>query len=255
MSFTHAILRVPGPNFASGLTTVSSSNDPPDYARILGQHAAYAGALQGLGLQLTVLEPLPAFPDAYFVEDVAVITPEVAVVTRPGAPERRGEEQPMAPVLAHHRSLASIEAPGTLDGGDVLIVERTVFVGLSNRTNEEGAAQLERALSPHGYKICTVPVDGGLHLKSSVNTLGGRQLLLSESLAGRPELRSYPAIVVDRDEEYASNTLWINGSLLTPRGFPKTLRKLRQLGLSIVELDTSELRKMDGGLTCMSLRF
>lgn len=202
-----------------------------------------------------MLEPLSDHPDAYFVEDVAVITPEVAVVTRPGALARRGEELPMAPILGQYKPLARIDDPGTLDGGDVLIVERTVFVGLSSRTNAQGIAQLERILGPYGYRVCPIPVAAGLHFKSSVNTLGGRQLIVSESFAGREELASYPAIVVESDEEYACNTLWINGTLLMPAGFVSTHRKLRSLGLPIVELDTSEARKMDGGLTCMSLRF
>ena len=161
----------------------------------------------------------------------------------------------MIPVLARHRPLAHITDPGTLDGGDVLIVDRIVLVGLSNRTNAEGATQLGRILSAHGYQTRTVPVAEGLHFKSSVTSVGGNSLLVSEAFAERPELAGFGRIVVDIDEDYASNTLLVNGTILTPVGFPKTLRKLQGLGVPVLVLDTSEARKMDGGLTCMSLRF
>lgn len=251
--FSHAILRKPGPNFAQGLTT--SNLGSPDFARMVEQHRAYAEALAGLGLQIEMLEPLPDFPDAYFVEDAAVVTPELAVITRPGAPARRGEEFFMIPVLARHRAIACITDPGTLDGGDVLIVDRTVLIGLSNRTNLEGALQLGHLLSVHGYQIRNIPVAEGLHFKSSVTFVGGNTLLVSGAFAGRDELAGFDQIVVEGDEDYASNTLLVNGTILTPAGFPKTLGKLQGLNAPVMVLDTSEARKMDGGLTCMSLRF
>ena len=249
---TRAILRRPGPDFAAGLTTGTLGK--PDLSRMLAQHAAYADALCALGLEIEVLDPLPGFPDAYFLEDVAVVVPELAVVARPGAPSRRGEADAIVPVLARHRELARVEQPGTLDGGDVLIAGRTVFIGLSARTNDAGAAQLARLLEPHGYRSQTVPVATGLHLKSSVSWLGGETLLVSERFADWPELRAFRRIVVDATEEAACNSLLVNGTLLTPAGFPRTRRQLDQTGLPVVELDLTEPRKMDGGLTCMSLR-
>lgn len=252
--FSRALLRRPGPDFAQGLTTATGLGTP-DLCRMLEQHRAYAEALASLGLTVEILDPLPGYPDACFVEDAVVITPEVAVVTRPGAPARRGEEAALAPVVARHRPLARIEAPGTLDGGDVLVVGKRAFIGVSERTNTEGAEQLAQVLAPHGYACTMVPVEAGLHLKSGVNWVGGDALLLSESFAGRPELTGFRSLVVDPAEDYASNTLWINGTLLTPKGFPRTRALLKTLGLPILELDTSEARRMDGGLTCMSLRF
>ena len=249
---TRAILRRPGPDFAAGLTTAGLGT--PDPSRMLAQHAAYADALRALGLEIEVLDPLPGFPDAYFVEDVAVVVPELAVVARPGAPSRRGEAEAIVPVLARHRELARLEQPATLDGGDVLIAGRTVFIGLSARTNEAGAEQLARLLEPHGYRSQTVPVAAGLHLKSSVSWLGGETLLVNKRAADRPELRVFRRIVVDATEEAACNTLLVNGTLLTPAGFPETRRQLDETGLPVVELDLTEPRKMDGGLTCMSLR-
>src|SRR5438067_5365108 len=153
---TRAILRRPGPDFAAGLTTAGLGT--PDLAIMLAQHAAYADALRALGLEIEVLDALPGFPDAYFVEDVAVVVPELAVVTRPGAPSRLGEADAIVAALARYRPVARLSPPGTLDGGDVLVAGGTVFIGLSSRTNERGAAQLARLLEPHGYRSRTVPV-------------------------------------------------------------------------------------------------
>jgi dimethylargininase len=249
---TRGILRRPGPDFAAGLTTAGLGK--PDPSRMLAQHTVYADALRGLGLEVEVLDPLPGFPDAYFVEDVAVVVPELAVVTRPGAPSRLGEADAIVPVLSRFRTLARLEHPATLDGGDVLIAGRTVFIGLSSRTNEEAARQLARLLEPHGYRCQTVPVTAGLHLKSSVNWLGGETLLVNDRFAERPEFRGFHRIVVAAGEEPACNTLFVNGTLLMPAGFPRTRRLLDEMGLPVIELDLTEPRKMDGGLTCMSLR-
>lgn len=251
--FTHAITRKPGENFAQGLT--SANLGPPSYALILEQHAAYLERLRSLGLEVVVLEPEPDYPDGYFVEDAAIVTPRLAVITRPGAASRRGEEITIQPVLARYLPTVQIQAPGTVDGGDVLMVGSHFFVGLSERTNPEGAAQLGRSLEEHGYTWVALPVGAGLHLKSSVNSLGGDTLLITPELADYDEFADYDRIILDADEAYAANTLWVNDTLLTPKGFPKTRRKLEATGLEVIELDVSEVRKMDGGLTCMSLRF
>ncbi|HJU82776.1 MAG TPA: hypothetical protein VJ600_01060 [Holophagaceae bacterium] len=251
--FTHAILRTPGPDFAEGITTAHLGK--PDLELILAQHRTYADALRRLGLQVEVLESLPGFPDAYFVEDTAVVTPGLAVVSRPGAPARRGEEDAMETPLRRHRPIARIQDPGTLDGGDVLIAGRDLFVGLSDRTNAAGADQLGVLLAPQGFRLHKVPVGEGLHLKSSVNLVADGVLLLTASLAGQEAFQSYRRLVVDDEDAYATNTLLINGVLLTPAGYPRVRRLLEGLGKPILELDCSEMRKMDGGLTCLSLRF
>ncbi len=251
--FTRAIVRRPGSDFAAGITTAGLGL--PDFARMTAQHEAYRDALRALGLEVEVLDPLPGFPDAYFVEDVAVVLPEVAVVTRPGAPSRSGEPESIVPALSRHRAIARLAAPATIDGGDVLVVGRTVFAGVSARTNEEGVRQLSRILQPHGYRTVPVPVTGGLHLKSSVNAVGGERLLVAERYRGRVEFAGFRQLVVDEAEEPACNTLLVNGTLLTPAGFPRTRRALEATGLPVIQLDVSEARKMDGGLTCLSLRF
>ncbi|MFH1852762.1 MAG: amidinotransferase [Candidatus Neomarinimicrobiota bacterium] len=250
---TWAITRLPAENLGLGLTTANLGS--PDYAVALRQHAAYVAALKVIGLEVTVLEPLPDFPDAHFVEDTAVVFPELAVITRPGATARRGEIESMEPVLARHRPTVRITAPGTLDGGDVLTIGDRVYVGLTDRTNQAGFEQLRDLLKPYGYNCHAIPVAAGLHLKSSVNYAGKNTLLVTAALADCPEWSGYQLIVTAAGEEYACNTLLVNDHLLTPGGFPNTNRQLAVLELPLIKLDMSEMRKMDGGLTCLSLRF
>ena len=251
--FTHAITRLPGENFADGLTTANLG--PPSYSLILKQHHAYRQALLNLGLDVIVLPAEPAHPDAYFVEDPAIITSKIAVITRPGAPSRQGEETTLEPFLEYYRPIVHIVPPGTVDGGDVLMVGQHFFIGLSERTNAEGAAQLTAHLSGAGHTSETVPVAAGLHLKSGVNYVGKNTLLVTKDLADYPGFARYEKIILDAGEESAANTLWVNATLLIPKGFPKTHAKLAHLDMRIIELDVSEVQKMDGGLTCMSLRF
>jgi len=251
--FTHAIVRKPGDDFARGITT--SNLGTPRYELIMKQHEAYIEALSFLGLELIVLEALPDYPDAYFVEDTAVVTPDVAIITNPGVEDRKGEEDTIERALATYRKTVRIHAPGTVDGGDVLMVGAHFIIGISERTNREGATQLGCIFKEYGYTWTTILVEAGLHLKSSVNYIGKNTLLITERFAGRDEFKGYDKIIVDKTEEYAANTLLVNDSLITPKGFPNTIKKLESTGFDIIELDVSEVRKMDGGLTCMSLRF
>jgi dimethylargininase len=249
---TTAIVRTPAETFSRGITTGALGK--PIFEKMQVQHRAYIQTLQNLGLDVVVLPPLPEFPDAHFVEDTAVVTPQVAVIARPGADSRQGEEKEVAPVLARYRPIRAIEAPGTLDGGDVLATDRHVFIGLSDRTNSDGARQLARILEPHGWACVPVEVGEGLHFKSSVNWLGSDCLLTSKRFENHPAFCDYRCVIVDPEETYACNTLWVNDTLMTPGGFPRTREKLVRLGLPVIELETSEMRKMDGGLTCLSIR-
>ena len=251
--YTHAITRKPVKNFGDGITTANLSS--PSYDLIVEQHKVYIAALRSLGMEVIVLDAHPDYPDAYFVEDTAVVTPQVAVITNPGADARKGEVDSIEPVLSRYRKIARIRAPGTLDGGDVLIAAEHCFIGISDRTNPEGAEQLGHILEQSGYKWTPIPVTGSLHLKSGVNYVGKNTLLLSREFAARGEFNKFTKIVIDSDEEAAANTLWVNDTLLMPEGFPKTKEGLEILGLPIIELDVSEAQKMDGGLTCMSIRF
>lgn len=250
--FSHAITRIPGPDYPKGLTT--STLSAPDLELALEQHDAYVRCLKSLGLTAEVLPAAPGFPDACFVEDTAVVTREIAVISRPGAPSRQGETESMIGALSAHRALARIEAPGTLDGGDILQVGKRFFIGVSDRTNEEGAHQLAAILAIRGYQSSIIQVAAGLHLKSSLNFVGENTMLVTADFAGHPSIADFKQIVCPAGEEYAANTLLINDTLIMPTGYPQTRALLESLGLPIVELDTSEYRKMDGGLTCLSLR-
>jgi dimethylargininase len=252
--FTHAIARKPCKNFARGLTTTVNS-EPADYGLMLKQHEAYLETLSAAGLEVIVLDPQPDFPDAHFVEDTAVVTSDVAIITIPGAGARRGEEESIIPALAEFRKIERIQAPGTVDGGDVLQVGNHFFIGLSERTNQEGAEQLGRILQTYDNTWTMVAVGAGLHFKSSVNYVGQNTLLVTPDFSAREQLEGYDQFVLDSSEAYAANTLLVNEHLLIPAGYPITRKRLETLGLNIIELEVSEVRKMDGGLTCMSLRF
>ena len=251
--FTHAIVRTPGPNFHDGLTT--SLLGKPNYDLLLQQHQAYVQTLEQLGLTVTVLDPHADYPDAYFVEDTAVVMPEVAIIAIPGATARQGEQHSIQTELARHRPIENITDPGRIDGGDVLMVERHFFVGISDRTNPEGARQFGSIIESVGYSWSEIPVGAGLHLKSSVNYVGKNTLLLTAPFENMSLFESYAKIVLSEADAYAANTLWINDTLIVPRGFPQVSQALAELGLTIIELDVSEMAKMDGGLTCLSLRF
>jgi dimethylargininase len=251
--FSMAIVRMPSLTLAHGLT--KSDLGRPDYTLFLTQHLSYTAVLRSLGLKILKLPSLPEFPDAHFIEDVAVITPEIAVITRPGAPERLGEIEHIRDILSDLRPLAAIEEPGTLDGGDVMRIEQTVYIGLSTRTNEEGAKQLAGILAPYGYETHLVPLVEGLHLKSSVNYIGRNTLLMTEAWASHPLFESFDKIIVPAEEAYAANSLLVKNRLLTPMNFPETQALLREAGFEILEIDATEMQKMDGGMSCMSLRF
>ncbi|MBC2710724.1 MAG: amidinotransferase [Desulfosarcina sp.] len=253
MRYTHAITRRPGKEMAAGITT--SMLGAPDHKNAMDQFDAYAKSLSDCGVSVTVLDPLEGYPDAHFVEDAAVVTPDVAIITNPGAASRKGEVPSIASALEPFRKTVWVRPPGTLDGGDVLMVGHHLFIGLSDRTNENGARQLGEAVAGFGYTWTPVPVAAGLHFKSSVNAVGNDTLLTTQTFADHPALAGFHRIVVSPQEEYAGNTLLVNGHLIMPAGFPDTRQKLHALDKHIIELDTSEFRKMDGGLTCLSLRF
>jgi dimethylargininase len=251
--FKYAITRRPGKTFGRGITT--SKLGTPSYELILDQHAAYTETLNSIGLEVIELDPQLDYPDAHFVEDTAVVFSEAAVITRPGAASRQGEEESIAEVLRQYREIEHIQAPGTLDGGDVLMIGNHFFIGISERTNPEGARQLGGILEKYGKTWTTIQVGAGLHFKSSVNYVGQNSILVTQDFTSHEALNRYDKIIVDKEAEYSANTLWINDHLLVPRGFPDTKTKLKSLALPIIELDVTEMQKMDGGLTCLSIRF
>src|SRR5437868_1923745 len=264
--FTQAIVRPPAPNFAEGLTTAGFGL--PDYQRALEQHEAYCAALKQCGLTLTSLEPEPGYPDSTFVEDVAVVTSRFAVLTRPGAPSRAGEIESARKVLAtFFPALHEIQPVGTLDGGDICQVGDDFFIGISARTNEAGAQQLARILQSNGYSSTLVDITRQssepeatatpslLHLKSGMAYLGSNRLAVIDALAWHPKFADYDLVHVNSGEEYAANCVRINDYILIAAGYPKLQADLRDLEYRTIALEISEFRKMDGGLSCLSLRF
>lgn len=252
--FTHAITRPPAASYTAGITTADLG--PPDLALALQQHAAYVQALRDCGLDVTVLDAAPDFPDGCFVEDSALLTRQGAVITRPGADSRRGEAALIEPeITARFERVARIEAPGTLDAGDVMMVGDHFYVGLSERTNAAGAAQLLAILDDFGLGGETVPMREMLHLKTGVNSLEQDRLLVTGEFVAAPAFEGFQRIAVPAAEAYAANSLWINGSVLVPAGCPHTLALIAALDYEVIEIDVSEFRKMDGGLSCLSLRY
>jgi dimethylargininase len=257
MNFSNAITRQPADSYPQGIT--SSNLGKPDLTQALKQHADYVNALQHAGLQVSVLPPNPDYPDSVFVEDAAVVTREFAVISRPGAESRRGEIDDLQPILAEgFENLYHINAPGTLDGGDICQVERHFLIGISERTNPEGAGQLAEILDQHGYSSESIDIRsqrGILHLKSAVNYLGDDTLLVDVRMADHPALKDYTRFVVPLTEAYAANCLLVNQVVLVPDGFPRTLELIQSAGYKAVILQVSEYQKMDGGLSCLSLRW
>ena len=255
--FTHAIVRPPCGRFAEGLT--SAGLGPPDLGRALEQHESYCEALERCGLALTRLEPDERYPDSTFVEDTAVLTPRCAVITRPGAESRRGETGAVKAALEPFcKKFQEIQAPGTVDGGDVCEAGEHFFIGISERTNEEGARQLAGFLSREGYTASIVDVRGVaglLHLKSGLAYLGGGWLVAAEHFAACGGFIDYHMAFVDPAELYAANCVRVNERVLIAAGFPGIERRLGEIGFDLLALDMSEFRKMDGGLSCLSLRF
>jgi dimethylargininase len=255
--FTNAIVRKPGENFVHGLT--SSSLGAPDYNKAQQQHRRYCEALVRCGLRVTHLGADLQHPDSTFVEDTAVLTSRSAILTRPGATSRQGEVATIREPLEHFFStLYRINAPGTLEGGDVCQAENHFFIGLSQRTNEEGARQLAEFLAREGYTSSFIDIrriEGLLHLKSEMAYIGDNNLVAIEALAGNDQFRGYNLIRVNSGESYAANCVRANDYVLLPAGYPAQEATLGQRGYKVLPLDVSEFQRMDGGLSCLSLRF
>ncbi len=228
----------------------------PDYRLALKQHKAYVSALRSLGLQVTMLEPDSSYPDSTFVEDVALCTSKMAVVTSPGAVARMGEEAGMEKVLSgYFDHLERISYPGTLEAGDVMMVGDHFYIGISERTNQNGAEQLIRILQRYGMTGEGVRFDEMLHLKTGVSYLEDDTMLVIDELSAHPAFERFKKIIVPPEEAYAANAVWVNNTVLLAKGYPKTLRNLECNGYRVLLLDVSEFRKLDGGLSCLSLRF
>ncbi|MBK6489803.1 MAG: dimethylargininase [Gemmatimonadetes bacterium] len=219
------------------------------------QHEAYIAALESLDVRVVRLAELPAHPDAVFVEDTAVVLDEVAVLTRPGAASRRAEVDAMEDAVAPFRRSVRMTGPATLDGGDVLRLGRTLFVGRTPRTSSDGIADLRALVEPYGYEVRDVAVSGALHLKTAVTQVGPDWILVNPDWVDAAEFDGFDALRVDPDEPFAANAVLVNDALIHSTAYPRTQAMLRAHGLRVVGVDASELAKAEGGVTCCSLLF
>lgn len=252
--FKNAIVRRPGRSLAGGIT--SANLGKPDYEKSLQQHDKYIEALKSCGVQVTVLEAEEHYPDAVFVEDTAVLTERCAVVTNLGAPSRQGEEVSIKKILGKfYTDIEHITPPGTLEGGDIMQVDDHFYVGLSARTNEEGARQFAEILKKYGYTVSNVAMKKFLHLKTGLAYLKNNHLLVAGEFIDNPEFETFNRMFIDDSEVYAANCIWVNDVVLVPMGYPGTKVGIEAVGYKVLEVDVSEFRKLDGGLSCLSLRF
>lgn len=249
-----AIVRTPSSSLSRcALTFVE--RQPIDLDRAVAQHQAYVRALQAVDVEVRILPPQHELPDAVFVEDTAVVVDECAVIARPGIESRRPEVDTIAVELEKVRPIVRVTAPGTIEGGDVLRVGRTFFVGQTPRTNAEGTRQLAEALAPHGYEVLPVTPKGCLHLKSAATFIGNETVLINPEWLDIDLFSRWQSVPIAPEEPGAANALLIADVVHVAASAPLTRRKLDALGFTTVSLDTSEFEKAEAALTCLSLVF
>lgn len=252
--FSHAIVRKPGRSLIEGLTKANFGI--PDYYKAVDQHEAYVSALKQCGLKVRELEADERFPDSTFVEDAALLTPHCAIITNPGALSRRGEVFEIKKVVQEYYSdIEEIISPGTVEAGDIMMVDNHYFIGLSERTNLNGAEQTIRILTEYGMSGSVIRLKNVLHLKTGLSYLENNNLLGCGEFLSNPEFRKFNIIEVPEEESYAANCVWINDKVLMPKGYPDTRQRIIDVGCQVIEVDTSEFCKLDGGLSCLSLRW
>lgn len=254
-TFTRAITRAPGASSVNGLRAQDTGT--PDLARMRAAHAEYIATLREAGLEVTELPPLEAFPDAVFVEDTALCLSQGAILMRPGAPTRAGEVAAMAPTLRRlYRDVLQINGSGFIEGGDILVTSKEILVGRSARTDAAGIAELARLVEPWGHVVREVATPPGvLHFKTDCALLDADTVLATERLAASGCFDDYRVILACAGEEAAANAIRVNRFVLMAAGFPETAARLRATGFEVREIDNSECAKLDGGMSCLSLRF
>lgn len=219
------------------------------------QHHHYETVLAALGCQVIQLPEEPELPDSVFVEDAAIVLDEVAIITRPGADSRKPETYSIARALVPYRTLVTIEASGTVDGGDVLTVGKDIYVGLSTRSNQQAVEQMAKALNPYGYRVQALHVNDCLHLKSAVTEIAEDTLLINPTWIDRSLFSGYRLIEIDPSEPYAANVVRIGGAIVYPIDYPRTQVKIEAAGVTVHNVNVSELIKAEGAVTCCSLIF
>ena len=255
--FRNVIVRRPCKAMVEGITS-NPQLGKPDYEKALQQHDTYIEALKSCGVNVTVLPADERYPDSCFVEDPAVITRKCAIITNPCAASRNGEKDEIIGAVREfftEDKIEYIKSPGTLEGGDVMMVGDHFYVGRSARTNEEGIRQFIAILEKHGLSGSEVTLEEVLHLKTGVNYLENNNMLVSGEFVTKPEFAAYNRVEIPEEEAYAANCIWVNGTVIVPQSYPAVEKAVRDLGYPVLLVDTSEYRKLDGGLSCLSLRF
>jgi len=254
IKFKNAIVRKPGRSLEQGIS--SSNLTKPDFQQAIHQHQNYIESLKKCKVEVTILEADEQFPDSVFVEDTAVLTEKCAIITNPGVFSRKGEEKSIKNILKKiFSNVESIKPPGNLEGGDVMEVDNHFYIGISGRTNPEGARQLINILGKYGYSASQVLLANILHLKTGLSYLENNNLLITGELKNQSTFNKFNKIVVDESESYATNSIWVNETVLVPDGHKKTAETIKNAGYRVIEVDVSEFQKLDGGLSCLSLRF
>jgi len=252
--FQDAIVRKPCPNIVHGLTTANLGK--PDFDLASLQHQRYIEALQACDIAVTILDEDNNFPDSVFIEDTAVLTSKCAIIMNPGSESRKGETKSVMPILRKfYDSIEYIKPPGTIEGGDIMKVDSHYYIGISSRTNRDGAEQAMQILEKYGFTCSMVPLQDMLHLKTGLAYLENHNLLATGEFLANKDFIQFTILEIDQNESYAANSIWINGRVIMPSGFPDTCTKVQRLGYEVIEVDTSEFRKLDGGVSCLSLRF
>ena len=252
--FSKAIVRTPCKNFINGLTTANLGL--PDYNLALIQHQEYIEALRKCRLEVIVLDTDEGCPDSTFVEDTALLTPHCAIITNPGASSRKGETADIKNIVSNYYSeIAEIKEPGTLEAGDIMMVGNHYYIGLSQRTNEAGAKQLIDILESYEMTGSEIKLEKVLHLKTGVSYLEKNNFVVAGEFITKPEFQKYNQLKIDDDESYAANCVWVNDRVMVAKGFPESKKIIKEAGYNIIEVDVSEFQKLDGGLSCLSLRF
>jgi len=248
-----AIVRRPCENMVKGIS--NGKQGSPIHSTALEQHDKYIQALEKCGLQVTILEKNNTFPDSVFIEDTAILAKEFAIITNPSPKSRKEEIAGVIPALKQQfKTMEFIAAPGTLEGGDIMQVGDTFYIGRSARSNDDGIRQFKKIVTKHGYNPIAVEIPDMLHLKTGVSYLGNNILLITEKLKDNPAFTTFKKIIAEEPEALAANSLNINERILIPKGYPSTVKKLENEGFNVIELEITEFMKLDGGLSCMSLR-
>ncbi len=254
LHFKNAIVRKPCRNMVNGLTT--NKLGVPDYNLACKQHEKHIEALEACGLEVDVLEANENYPDSTFIEDIALLTPHCAIITNPGAPSRIGEADDVIDTIKkYYSNIEFIRYPGTIEAGDIMMVGDHFYVGLSERTNQEGARQMTTILEKNKLNTTLVLLKDMLHLKTGVAYLEHNKLAATGEFISNPVFKSFEILEIESRESYAANCIWVNDFVIIPEGYPNAKNLIETEGYKTIEVDVSEFKKLDGGLSCLSLRF